>query len=179
MDKDTHLEMPREGWVTARLRYFLFRLQTHKAPGILQPLQDDSGSSLQIHIREQPDSNKSALLHFPPVSYKPNHLQYSLPLTLLVHYFSQVERSILKSNNLIAAQAEQLHSPSQDMTKPHISQKDHEDAYSPFMLHQERGTILKLERSISFQQSPPNSSTKNLPYSSINHISSGRDLLIK
>lgn len=106
MDKDTHLEMPREGWVTARLRYFLFRLQTPKAPGILQPLQDDSGSSLQIHIREQPDSNKSALLHFPPVSYKPNHLQYSLPLTLLVHYFSQVERSILKSNNLIAAQAE-------------------------------------------------------------------------
>lgn len=99
LDKDKHLEMPRERWVTAGLRQFLFRLQIPKAPGILQLLQDDSGSTPQIHICEQPAISELALLHLPQVSYEPNHLQYSLPFTLLVYHFSQAERSILNSNN--------------------------------------------------------------------------------
>lgn len=158
LNKDTHLEKPREGWVTAGLRHFLFRLQTPKAPGILQPLQDDSGSTLQIHICEQPAN--SELLHLPQVPYKPNHFKYSLPLTLLLYYFSQAERSMLKSNNQLQHVQNSLIHPPMTWQNPMFHRSTKRFTQPIRAASVEKGTTLKPERSVSFPQSSPNSNTK-------------------
>lgn len=181
LDKDTHPpEKTREGRVTTVPGLFLFRLQTSKTPGIPHPPNPALRMTLDQHSTyiyvlmwtayQHWTTGFAPLLALTQVPHKPNHLQYSLHLILLLYYFSQAKTGTSKSNN-------QLQHMWNSFTDPPIKRRkniSHKDQKS----HTAQSCCIRREALYcnSRRASPP-SNPLDLPYRSIQQTGPGRDLL--